>query len=170
MNKVIAIVLTIVCVGMLFGCACDTKKSDETTQYVGDVSVAPANSTEAKAAPKKTVIVTAVPTQKTTKKAKKETGPKKTKAKGGNIVGSWTWEGGIFVYTFKKDGTGVYTTGSDAMYFTYKVNGNKVTLKYKDGGDVTMPFTVKGKTLILKDANNDDVTYYKNGKHSNPNK
>ncbi|MBP5772573.1 MAG: hypothetical protein J6W35_00645 [Eubacterium sp.] len=173
MKKIIALICIVGCMGMLFGCACDSKKSDDkTTAEVGSISVVPANSTETQAPQKGTKIVTAVPSQKTTKAPKTtKAAPKKTKAKGGNIIGSWTWEGGIFVYTFKHDGTGVYTTGSEAMHFKYKTKNNKVYITYSgDNNPVIMPYTVNGKTLILKDSNGDDVTYYKNKKHSNPNK
>lgn len=173
MKKLIAVLTIVACVGLLAACGNDKDKPESDTLAPGQtVSVVPANSTETQAPPKKTVKVTPVPSQKVTKKAEtKAAGPKKTKAKGGNIVGSWTWEGGIFVYTFKKDGTGVYTTGSEAMHFTYKTKNNKVYITYKgDNNPVTMPYTVTGKTLVLKDANGDDVTYYKNKKHPNPNK
>ena len=169
MKKLIAVIITIACAGTLMGCACNINNSNDATTELtpqGTVKNIPANSTEA-AAPNKTVKVTAVPSQKTTKKKPKETQPpvtkaKKTKARGGNITGMWTFEGGIFVYTFNKDGSGVYTTGSEAKYFTYKTKGNKVTIKYKDGGKVTMPYTVSGKILLFKDENGDDVPYYKN--------
>ncbi len=177
MKKLIAVLTIISCVGMLAACGNDkdekSNEGDATLASGQTISVVVANSTETQASPKKIVKVTAVPSQKTTKKVKttKAAVPKKTKAKGGNITGSWTWEGGIFVYTFSKDGTGVYTTGSEAMHFTYKTKNNKVYITYKgDNAPVVMPYTVKGKTLILKDENGDDVTYYKNKKHANPNK
>ena len=175
MKKIVALITIVACAGLLVACG-SQKKDEETTvnSPQQSISVVPANSTQAQTKSKsnKPKVVTAVPTQKTTKKEKAtKPGPKKTKAKGGNIVGSWTFEGGIFVYTFKKDGTGVYTTGSEAMEFTYKTKKNKVYVKYKgDNSTVTMPYTVSGKTLILKDSNNDDVIYYKNKPHKNPNK
>ena len=173
MKKLIEVLTIVACVGLLAACGNDKDKPESDTLAPGQtVSVVPANSTETQAPPKKTVIVTPVPSQKVTKKAEtKAAGPKKTKAKGGNIVGSWTWEGGVFVYNFSKKGTGVYTTGSETMYFNYKTKNNKVYITYKgESNPVIMPYTVKGKTLILKDANGDDVTYYKNKKHPNPNK
>ncbi len=173
MKKLIALITIVACAGLLV--ACGTNNNDkETTVNTPDESVTAASEgkTEVKTAPEKTIIVTQAPSKKTTKEQKttKAAGPKKTKAKGGNIVGSWTFEGGIFVYNFKKDGTGVYTTGSEAMHFTYKTKGNKVIINYKEGGKVTMPYTVKGKTLYLKDENGDDMPYYKNKAHKNPNK
>ena len=174
MKKLLVLLTILACVGLLAACGSEKKDDDEgdTLAPGQTVSVVPANSTETVAPQKETKKVTAVPSQKATKKAEtKAAGPKKTKAKGGNIVGSWTWEGGIFVYTFQKDGTGIYTTGSETMHFTYKTKNNKVYVTYKgDKNPVVMPYTVKGKTLILKDANGDDVTYYKNKKRANPNK
>ena len=173
MKKLIAVLTIVACVGLLAACGNDKDKPESDTLAPGQtVSVVPANSTETQAPPKKTVKVTPVPSQKATKKAEtKAAAPKKIKAKGGNIVGSWTFEGGVFVYTFKKDRTGVYTTGSEAMHFTYKTNKNKVYITYKgESKPVVIPYTVKGKTLILKDENGDDVIYHKNKKHANPNK
>lgn len=163
MKKIAILLCLTLCVGLMYGCACQKKADDAaTTEAVSD---AKETGDEAKTAvpvytPEQT---TAAPKKEdATKKGKNEAPTKKkTKAKGGDIVGSWTWEGGVFVYTFKKDGSGVYTTGSDTMYFTYTTKNNKVTLKYKDGGDITMPYTVSGKKLVLKDSNGDDVVYYK---------
>lgn len=170
MKKLIAIIITIACVGLLVGCSCNSTDSNDSTTEInqqGTIKNVPANSTETRPAPDKTIIVSQVPTQKKPKDVKKkkqqqvETKAKKTKALGGKITGMWTFEGGIFVYTFKTDGSGVYTTGSESKFFTYKTKGNKVIIKYKDGGTVTMPYTVKGDMLLLKDENGDDVPYYK---------
>ena len=170
MKKIIALITIVACIGtMAIGCGCESNDKPTGKTPEGSISVVPANSTQVTTKSGKVVTVTAAPSQKTKKeKQTKKAGPKKTKAKGGNLVGSWTWEGGIFVYIFNKDGTGVYTTGSDAMYFNYKTNGNKVILNYKDGGKVTLPYTVDGKKLIVKDDNGDDVIYYKNKKHAKP--
>ena len=170
MKKIIALITIVACIGtMAIGCGSDSNSETTGKTPDGSISVVPANSTQVTTKSGKVVTVTAVPSQKTKKeKQTKKAGPKKTKAKGGNLVGSWTWEGGIFVYIFNKDNTGVYTTGSDAMHFTYKINGNKVVLTYKEGGKVTLPYTVSGKKLIIKDENGDDVIYYKNKKHSKP--
>lgn len=174
MKKIIALICIVGCMGMLFGCACNSNKTDETTNKTpeGTITNVAANSTEVQTAQKNKETVTAAPTQKATKKSNKKTQkatkapakPTKTKATGGNIRGSWTWEGGVFVYVFNKDGSGVYTTGSEAQHFTYTTKNNKVIIKYKDTGKVTMPYSVKGKTLILKDENDDDVIYYKTKK------
>ena len=173
MKKLIALITIVACAGLLV--ACGSAKDEETTFKTPEqsISVVPANSTQAQTKSKnnKPKVVTAVPTKKGTKKEKEtKPAPTKTKAKGGNIVGSWTFEGGIFVYNFNKDGSGVYTTGSETMHFTYKTKDNKVIINYKEGGKVTMPYTVKGKTLYLKDENGDDMPYYKNKPHKNPNK
>ena len=177
MKKIIAIACIVGCIGMLAGCGNTTNKDDkkETTTIIE--TVAPPTNEQGSSIPVVTADTKKVnDTTKANKKSKKnkettqkEVKHKKTKAKGGNIVGSWTFEGGIFVYTFKKDGSGVFTTGSDAKHFTYKTNGNKVILKYKEGGSVTMPYTVQGKTLFLKDENGDDMPYHKNKPHKNPN-
>ena len=49
MKKIIALICIVGCMGMLFGCACDTKKSDETTTPgVSGITNIPADQTTAK--------------------------------------------------------------------------------------------------------------------------
>ena len=38
------------------------------------------------------------------------------------------------------------------MYFNYKAKNGKLKIKYKEGGKITIPYTIKGKTLIMKDS------------------
>ena len=166
MKKIIALVCLVGCMGILFGCTKDTNNTEETTTTTAQVETeteATTQQVETTAQKKETTTAAQETTKKKTKKKETTTQKaKKTQAKGANLIGSWTWEGGIFVYNFKKDGTGSYKTGSEAKYFTYKVKNNKVVINYKGEGKITMPYTVDGKTLIMKDVNNDDVIYYKN--------
>ncbi len=175
MKKILAIITVLACVGLLAGCKCSMVKDDKTTDEASGVATEAKQSTEYETDENNHKIIRPEPSTKASKETKKETAPqkngkKKTKATGGNIVGSWTFEGGIFVYNFKKDGSGVFTSGSEAKHFKYTTANNKVTITYNDGTKVTMPYTVKGKTLMLKDENGDDMPYYKNKSHKNPNK
>ena len=90
MKKIVVFLTILACVGILAACGSESKKEKKggATLAPGQtISVVPANSTETRAAPKKTVIVTAVPSQKPTKEVKTEKpNPKMMDAKGGNIV------------------------------------------------------------------------------------
>lgn len=179
MKKLLAIITIVACVATLAGCSLGSKKNKDviTNEATEENTVAPTQveNTTAAATKKAKKAKKNETTQKATQKVTNETPPqksgkKKTKAKGGNIVGSWTFEGGVFVYIFNKDGSGVFTSGSGAKHFTYKTSGNKVKLTYKDGKKITYPYTVKGNMLYLKDEYGDDMPYKKNKKHPNPNK
>ena len=178
MKKLLAIITIVACVATLAGCSLGSKKkTDVTTDEATEASVvAPTQVENTTAAATKKVKkakkneTTQKVTQKPTNQQPPKKAKKKTKATGGNIVGSWTFEGGVFVYIFNKDGSGVFTSGSGAKHFTYTTNGNKVKLTYKDGKKITYPYTVKGNMLYLKDEYGDDMPYKKNKKHPNPNK
>lgn len=179
MKKLLAIITIVACVATLAGCSLGSKKNTDviTNEATEENTVAPTQventtvaATTKKAKKAKKNETTKKVTQKPTNQQPPKKAKKKTKAKGGNIVGSWTFEGGVFVYIFNKDGSGVFTSGSGAKHFTYKTSGNKVKITYKNGRKVTMPYTVKGNTLLLKDEYGDDMPYHKNKKHENPNK
>ena len=169
MKKIIALICILGCIGMLVGCGCNTEKTDDatTTAQNGDISNAPTDSTETQKPQKKTEKVTAAPTKKPTEKPTQKPTKKINKKKSSknvvrDIYGSWAWEGGVFVYTFNKDGTGVYTTGSEALYFNYKDTGKTLKIKYKDQKKPNeYKYRLKGNKLIIKDDNGDDVIYIK---------
>ena len=73
------------------------------------------------------------------------------------LVGSWTY-GNSFTYTFNEDGTGEYS----GMKFTYTTEGDKLSILY-DGNTAAFETTYKieGNKLTIKDSFNNDVVYEK---------
>ena len=74
------------------------------------------------------------------------------------IVGTWDHDG--YVYKFNKDKTGSYDAKGIKMKFTYKDDGEKVSILY-EGNTVASEYAykIKGKTLIIKDSFDKDVEY-----------
>ena len=85
---------------------------------------------------------------------------------GGSVVGVWkndnTLPGVTFTYTFNADGTGKYDSAGTIMPFTYKTDGNKISIKY-DGDTVSFDttYSVNGNILNVKDSSNNDTLYTK---------
>lgn len=77
------------------------------------------------------------------------------------IVGKWEYESmSSIYYVFKEDGTGSYTFGGATKKFTYKIDGDKLSILYDgdtDSFDTT--YKIDGNKLIIKDSFNEDVTY-----------
>ncbi len=76
------------------------------------------------------------------------------------IVGKWMYYdedfGTLdFTYTFNADGTGNYTAAGN---FTYKIDGNKITINY-DNAPFETEFEIKGDTLNIKDSIGNDTLY-----------
>ncbi len=78
------------------------------------------------------------------------------------IVGSWKYENGDYMYTFKEDGTGEYSYYSTKMEFTYKTEGDKLSITYKGS---TAPFEttykIDGDTLNVNDSFGKGTSYKK---------
>ena len=83
------------------------------------------------------------------------------------IVGKWknstTIKGYEFIYTFNKDGTGKYDAAGTIMNFTYKIEGDNISIKYE--GENMEPFDTKfsidGNTLNIVDSFGNDTLYKK---------
>ncbi len=79
-----------------------------------------------------------------------------------DLVGSWEYTTGGYTYTFKDDGTGTYDVGGKAMNFTYKTDGDKLSITYEGS---TAPFettySVKGNELDVKDSLGSSTIYKK---------
>ena len=85
-------------------------------------------------------------------------------AKEDPIVGKWKNSsfGYDFVYTFNSNGTGNYNAAGTNMPFTYKIDGNKISILY-DGNTESFDteFEIKGDTLNVKDSRGEDTFYTK---------
>lgn len=78
------------------------------------------------------------------------------------IVGVWKYENGGYTYTFKEDGTGDYSLGSTKMEFTYKTEGDKLSITYKGStAPFETTFEIKDNKLNVKDSANKDTIYIK---------
>jgi hypothetical protein len=76
------------------------------------------------------------------------------------IVGDWEYENGGFDYSFKSDGTGVYTVVGTAMSFTYEIDLSKLTLTFDDGTDPKIfSYVLDQETLIITDQSGNDIVY-----------
>ena len=78
------------------------------------------------------------------------------------IVGSWKYENGGYTYTFKEDGTGDYSYYSTKMEFTYKTEGNKLSITYNGStAPFETEFKIDGDKLNIKDSFGKDTIYKK---------
>ena len=79
------------------------------------------------------------------------------------IVGKWVYESmDSIYYVFKDDGTGTYTFGGGTKKFTYKIDGDKISILYD--GDTTSfdtTFSIDGNKLNVKDSFGSDTIYKK---------
>ena len=90
-----------------------------------------------------------------------------SETRGNSIVGRWKYTdsdlgdlGIDFVYTFNADGTGDYDMSGTKMEFTYKTDGNKLTITY-DSGPFETEYEIKGNVLNVKDSGGNDTLYKK---------
>ena len=65
-------------------------------------------------------------------KDKKDCDDKECSEKKDSIIGYWKNDelGYDFIYTFNEDGTGEYDAAGTIMEFTYKTDGNKISILY----------------------------------------
>lgn len=75
------------------------------------------------------------------------------------LVGEWAY--GSFVYKFNDDKTGTYDALGTIMKFTYKTDGNKITIDYEDGGPFNTEYKIEDNTLIILDSFGNEVRYDK---------
>ena len=82
------------------------------------------------------------------------------------LIGTWEYEEGIFSWTFKDDGTGLWAYKAGAsegdMKFWYHDNGDSVMISF-DGwmNGTDYKYTVNGNKLILCDAGGNELVYVK---------
>lgn len=84
-----------------------------------------------------------------------------TPSSGGDIVGSWEYELGSFVYTFNADGTGVYDVAGQPMNFTYTADGSVLSITYEGSPAMELEYELDGDTLNIKDSLGNDTIYRK---------
>ena len=78
------------------------------------------------------------------------------------IVGTWEYEYGSFIYTFKADGTGTYDIAGDTMNFTYETNDNVLSITFEgDTGSSELEYEIDGDKLNVKDSFGSDTIYYR---------
>ncbi|MBR3132683.1 MAG: hypothetical protein IKG42_01155 [Clostridia bacterium] len=79
-----------------------------------------------------------------------------------SIVGYWENNdyGLSFIYTFNEDGTGEYDAAGTIMEFTYKTDGDKISILYT-GNTVSFDteYKIDGDTLNVIDSLGDDTLY-----------
>lgn len=158
-------VLALICVALLVLslAACGEKKDNaggsDSSSAVSSKEDSAASSSTASRAAKDDANSSAAASS--SEDAASSTAESKSDSDGDNVlVGSWEYEGGMFIYTFKPDGTGFYDIGSDKMNFTYEVKGNTVSFLY-DGNTEPMEleFEIDGDTLNMKDSFGSDTIY-----------
>ncbi len=78
-----------------------------------------------------------------------------------SIVGKWKYKnGGNFIYTFNKDGSGTYEVGESTMKFTYKTDKDKLSILYDgDTESFDTTYSIENDVLNVKDSNGKDVLY-----------
>lgn len=77
------------------------------------------------------------------------------------IVGKWAYGSGeSFMYTFNSDGTCHYTANNKDC--TYKVDGDKLSITYEGStAAFETTFKIEGNKLTIKDSFGSDVVYEK---------
>ena len=85
---------------------------------------------------------------------------KDKKAASNTIVGTWKYDGGDYTYHFNEDGTGDYSYYSTKMEFTYKTEGNKLSITCKGStAAFETEYSIDGDTLNVKDSFGKDTLY-----------
>ena len=88
-------------------------------------------------------------------------------SKDNKITGKWEYVDGNkklkdIYYVFNKDNTGTYRFYTDESKFTYKIDNNKIKIKYEKT-KTTREFTyiIDKDVLTMKNSLNEDVKYKK---------
>ena len=76
------------------------------------------------------------------------------------IVGTWKCDGGDYTYHFNEDGTGDYSYYGAKMEFTYKTEGNKLSITYNGStAAFETEYSIDDDTLNVKDSFGKDTLY-----------
>lgn len=154
----------LVCVAMLMisisacGEKTETKESSKTSE-TNSVATYPdssaADSTTVAAATEATTTAAEIATTA----AKADADSSSPAASDANIVGSWEYESGGFVYTFNDNGTGTYDVAGNVMNFTYETDGTKLKITYEGSPAMELEYELNGDTLNVKDSTGNDTIY-----------
>lgn len=97
-------------------------------------------------------------------KKEENTQGQETVKEGASVVGQWKLNmyGNDYIYTFNEDGTGNYNAAGTDMPFTYKTEGDQISILY-DGDTVSFDtkYSVNGTTLNVVDSLGNDTLYEK---------
>ena len=87
-------------------------------------------------------------------------GKKEEKKKVPEIVGTWEYNSGSYTYTFNEDGTGTYDIGGQKKEFTYKTDGDKLSITYNGStASFDTTYSIKDNELNIKDSFGSDTIY-----------
>ncbi|MBR6532788.1 hypothetical protein IKT64_03445 [Candidatus Saccharibacteria bacterium] len=76
------------------------------------------------------------------------------------LIGKWLYEYGTWGYNFIDDDDGEYSVGEYSQKFTYKDNGDSVTIRYEGSDvDMTLNYRIEGDKLIVTDSFGSDTVY-----------
>jgi len=82
---------------------------------------------------------------------------------GDSLIGEWVYEGGGYAYTFRDDGTGMYSYNDYPMEFTYTYTDTAVDLFYIESESPSnFTYRVEDGKLIVIDFFGSEVVYIKN--------
>ena len=76
------------------------------------------------------------------------------------LLGRWQYEYGSWSYNFTSNSDGEYSVGEYSQKFTYKDNGDSVTIRYEGSDvDMTLNYRIEGDKLIVTDSFGSDTVY-----------
>ena len=154
MKTKIKITAAIVCAAMLMISisACSEKTETRDSSEVSETNSV-ATYSDSSASNNTTAAATeATAAAQTATAAKAETSSK-------DILGSWEYESGGFVYTFYDNGTGTYDVAGNVMNFTYETNGSVLKITYEGSPAMELEYELNGDTLNVKDSTGNDTIY-----------
>ena len=148
-SRIIIALVTVLVLGLtVAGCSCSTSKDTSNTTTANSSSNTSSNKTDTTTNNTSTTNNTAAPTS----------------TDSNSVVGSWVNNDmGIPVtMTFNADGTGKYEIAGQVMNFTYKTEGNKLSITFEgDTQPMNSDMTVNGDTLSMKDITGQNVIFKK---------
>lgn len=154
MSTIIKKAAALVCAAMLVISisACGEKTETKNSSEVSETNSVATYSDSSAAA--ETTVAAAETTA-----AEATTAAAKAEASNSDLVGSWEYESGGFVYTFNDNGTGTYDISGNVMKFTYTADDTKLTITYEGSPAMELNYELNGDTLNVKDSAGNDTIY-----------